>query len=113
MSSLGKRLEYILDMKQIKKADLSKVLNKSPSTISGYINDSRSPDLETLKNISDYLNINVGYLLMQTDNYTLSKDKKFVCITVDGNNLCLTDKDVEKAFNKLQEIGFDINKLLK
>lgn len=116
LDTFGKRLEFILDLKDIKNKDLAQAINKAPNTITGYIKDLRSPDLETLKKISDFLNVNASFFLLQTDSYetyiSRDVDGKLIEITFDDEKLHLTEKEITDLFEKLKSVGFDVKKLL-
>ena len=116
LDTFGKRLIFLLDLKEIKKKDLADYLNIAPSTLSGYLNDSRKPDLNILSMIADYLNVNSDFLLMRSDDYQTYVSKKIngdlFEITFDDEKLHLTEKEIEELFQKLKSVGFDVKKLL-
>ncbi len=47
---------------------LAEKLNVAPSTISGYENGKRKPDMDTLAKLADYFQSSTDYLLGRTDN---------------------------------------------
>ena len=116
LDTFGKRLEFLLDLKDIQKKQLAEELNVSPTAISNYINDNRKPDLNILAKIAKFLNVNTDFLLMLTDNYQtyISKeiDGKLFEIEFEDEKLHLTEKEIEDLFIKLKSVGFDIKKLL-
>ncbi|MCM3712933.1 helix-turn-helix domain-containing protein [Alkalihalobacillus oceani] len=57
------RLKHGLTMKA-----LGKQLNVAPSTISGYENGNRKPDMETLQKLADFFHSSTDYLIGRTDN---------------------------------------------
>ena len=48
-------------------------LNIAQNTLSQYETGIREPDLSTLKNLADYFNVSVDYLLERTDNPEINK----------------------------------------
>lgn len=116
LDSFGKRLSFILELKDLKNKDLATAINKAPNTVSNYISDTRNPDLETLTKICDFLNVNVDFLLMRTNDYStyLKKivDGKLIELELDDEKLHLSEKEVQEIFVKLEKVGFDIRKLL-
>lgn len=116
LDTFGKRLIFLLDLKEIKKKDLADYLNIAPSTLSGYLNDSREPNFKILSQIADFLNVNLDFLLMRSDNYqTYIKkeiDGDLFEIEFDDEKLHLSQKDIENLFEKLKNVGFDVKKLL-
>ena len=116
LDTIGKRIAFILDIKNLKNIDLAKAINKAPNTISNYINSERTPDAFTLRDIADFLNVNLDFLLMRSDNYqTYIKkeiDGELFEIEFDDEKLHLSQKDIENLFEKLKNVGFDVKKLL-
>lgn len=116
LDTIGKRIAFILDIKNLKNIDLAKAINKAPNTISNYINGERTPDAFTLRDIADFLNVNLDFLLMRSDNYqTYIKkelDGEVFEIEFDDEKLHLSQKDIEDLFKKLKNVGFDVKKLL-
>ena len=111
LDTFGKRVEFLLDLKEIQNQDLATAINVSPTTISNYINDNRKPDLNTLAKIADYLNVNSDYLLMRTNDYQtyISKeiDGNIVEITFDDEKLHLTENQINDFFVHLKQVGFN------
>ncbi|CDB14615.1 dNA-binding protein [Clostridium sp. CAG:221] len=111
LDTFGKRVEFLLDLKEIQKQDLATAINVSPTTISNYINDNRKPDLNTLAKIADYLNVNSDFLLMRTNDYQtyISKeiDGNIVEITFDDEKLHLTENQINDFFAHLKQVGFN------
>ena len=116
LDTFGKRLKFILELKEIRNKDLANALNLAPNSISSYCNDQRSPDLKTLAKIADFLNINSDFLLMRSDNYnaylkTNYKGKE-IAIEFNDSELILTEEQIKDMLSKLDSVGFDVNKLL-
>ena len=61
--AFGDILRVLLSEKGITQKDLASVLNIVPSTLENYIQNSREPDFETLKQIADYFSVSIDYLL--------------------------------------------------
>lgn len=59
----GKKLKLILEYEAIQYKDFAKLLNLSPATISGYVNNGRQPDFEILKQMASVLSVSTDYLL--------------------------------------------------
>ena len=116
LDSFGKRMLFIMDNKDIKNIDIANGLNLAANTISGYLNDNRSPDIATLAKIADFLNVNADFLLMRTDDYSTYIHKningKEFEIEFDDKTIHLTEKEIADLFKKLEAVGFDVKKLL-
>lgn len=63
MSDFGSRLKYIRKIRKITQSDLADNIQVGQSTIANYENNTRFPGSSILKQISDYLEISVDYLL--------------------------------------------------
>lgn len=63
MSDFGSRLKHIRKTRNITQKDLAKNIQVAQSTIANYENNIRFPGSEILRQISDYLNISVDFLL--------------------------------------------------
>ena len=63
MSDFGSRLKHIRKIRKITQSDLAKNIQVGQSTIANYENNTRFPGSVILKQISDYLEISVDYLL--------------------------------------------------
>lgn len=117
LDTFGKRLSFILELKDLKNKDLADAINKAPNTVSNYTSDSRNPDLDTLTKIADFLNIKVDFLLMRTDDYTTYISKTIngdlIEIELDDEKLHLSEKEIQNIFNKLENVGFDLKKLIE
>ncbi|SDC10495.1 helix-turn-helix domain-containing protein [Shouchella lonarensis] len=59
------RLKARLTMKEV-----GQTLNMAQSTISGYENGSRKPDLDNLHRLADFYNVSCDFLLGRTDEQT-------------------------------------------
>lgn len=116
LDTFGKRLKFILELKEIRNKDLASALNLAPNSVSSYCNDQRNPDLKTLAKIADFLNVNSDFLLMRSDNYnayikTNYKGKE-IAIEFNDSKLILTEEQIKEMLSKLDSVGFDVNKLL-
>jgi len=60
------RIKVVLAEREIKNKWLAKELNKDESTVSQWCTNKRQPSLETLKEISDLLDMDIRNLLIKT-----------------------------------------------
>jgi SOS-response transcriptional repressor LexA len=63
MDTLGKRLKYIRESKEMKQKDVAKLIGVAPSTLAGYENDSRNPDPDILAKLSALYDTSVSFLI--------------------------------------------------
>lgn len=61
--SLGETIRNLLDIKELNQKQLASMTKIPYKTLNGYLNDIRQPDLDTLVNIADALEVTVDYLL--------------------------------------------------
>lgn len=61
--SFGGTLRDLLSDRGITQKQLAKNLNIAASTLGNYIQDSREPDFETLKQLADFFDVSVDYLI--------------------------------------------------
>lgn len=117
LDTIGKRINFLLELKEIKQSDLAKAINMANNTVSNYINDKRTPDLETLTKIANFLNVSADFLLMRTDDYstlvTRELDGKTISIKLNDKKCHLTEEQIQTLFNTLENAGWDIEKALK
>lgn len=61
------RLENLIEEKNITQKDLSTELHIAATTLNGYVNSHREPDLQTLIRLARYFDVSADYLLGLTD----------------------------------------------
>lgn len=59
----GDKLRELLEEREISQKDFAATLNIAPTTLNGYINNKRQPDLELVKRIAFILNVTTDHLL--------------------------------------------------
>ena len=74
--TFSERLKEIREDNDYSRKDLAAAINVSTAAISNYENGNREPDLITLMQISEYLNVSVDYLIGQTDVNVPPQDMK-------------------------------------
>lgn len=62
------RLEQVLLERGIKKSEFAGRIGIAPNTLSGYLNGSHQPDMDTLILICDVLGLSSDYMLGRSDN---------------------------------------------
>lgn len=72
------RIKELRERNKFTQESLAKEIGVSPSTVGGYENTGRLPDLETLKKIAQLFDVSLDYLAGYTDvPYTLTNAEKF------------------------------------
>ena len=71
MATFGERLKFLRDQKGVTQEDLAELLGVNKQTISGYERGVRRPagetSLEVYEKLADYFNVDMMYLLGQSD----------------------------------------------
>jgi len=57
----GRRLKKLRESKKLKSKELGEIFQLAESTISGYENGHRKPDMETLSRFADYFEVDINY----------------------------------------------------
>ncbi|WP_252243184.1 helix-turn-helix transcriptional regulator [Clostridium sp. ZBS14] len=64
---VGKKIKLLRENKNLTRQELAEKIQVTPVTISRYENSTREPNIETLKKISNILNVNISELLINND----------------------------------------------
>lgn len=59
----GDRIQFLLEQQELSQKEFAGLLNIAPTTLSSYIHHRREPDYETLKKMSQLLNVSADFLL--------------------------------------------------
>ena len=68
----GERIRALRKERKLTMKKFGEKFNLAESTISGYENETRKPDLQTINKFADYFGVNADYLLGRSDNPTSS-----------------------------------------
>lgn len=95
MEGLANRLRKLRKENNLTQADLANELSFSKTTIANYEQGLRTPNIETLNEISNYFNVSFDYLLGKSNKKTISK-----CWLQESNNIIFT---VQKSNLKIKK----------
>ena len=70
MATFGERLRELRKVSKLTQKELAHAAGVAESTISMYEMERREPDFETLEILSDYFNVDVGYILGRDETIT-------------------------------------------
>lgn len=109
----GERIRSLRKSRKLTMKQLGDVFNLAESTISGYENETRKPDIEILNKLADYFDVNVDYILGRTDESSPSGNNKkpdnndFHFYDTDGVQfIARSDKNLSPAaYKKMQELA--------
>lgn len=129
LSTFGERFKTLRLEKKLKQEELINDFNNkyhysfTRSAVSQYENNKRIPEIDALKDFANYFNVNLDYLIGNSDirkvesNSTVYKSKvdgKLIEIEISKNHLHkLSDKEVQNLINQLKAVGFDVETLIK
>ena len=101
------RLNELLDIFSISKAELSRRTGVNPSTLSNYLHGNREPDSESLIKLSDPFHINPAWLMGYDVDMYLGKEYDRAVATVDYvySQLNEETKELIATFEKFNQIG--------
>ncbi len=78
MSSFGKKVSECRKAKNLSQKELAEIFSTSHTTIGKYERDEMTPSIEAARKIAKILDTTVGYLLGETEQADLFKDKKML-----------------------------------
>lgn len=87
MDSFGKKLMECRKTKNLSQKELAKLFKTSHTTIGKYERDEMTPSIQAAKKLANILDTTVGYLLGETEQDALFKDKKMLQRFIDINTL--------------------------
>lgn len=93
MTTFGKKLAECRKAKNISQKELAKLFNTSHTTIGKYERDEMVPSIEAAKKLAKILDTSVGYLLDETEQSNLFKDKNMLQRLQDIANLPAKEKE--------------------
>lgn len=74
--NFGDCLKSILDDREISQREFARQLNIAPTTLNGYIKNTRQPDFELVKKIADKLGVSVDYLFGTEGNHDYTFEER-------------------------------------
>jgi transcriptional regulator with XRE-family HTH domain len=93
MSSFGKKVSDCRKAKKLSQKELAEIFHTSHTTIGKYERDEMIPSIEAAKKLAHILDTTVGYLLGETEESDLFKDKKMLQRLQDIAKLPEREKD--------------------
>ncbi|TCS80347.1 helix-turn-helix domain-containing protein [Tepidibacillus fermentans] len=102
----GKRLRELRKQKKLTMKELGNLFNLAESTISGYENETRKPDMEIIKQFADFFEVSVDYLLGRTNDPSpsLPEELEDPEISVFFKDYLSSPKEKQEELRKIWEI---------
>ncbi|MCL2821485.1 MAG: helix-turn-helix domain-containing protein [Oscillospiraceae bacterium] len=106
--SLGEVLRNLLDERDISQKELADSLGIGSSTLGNYIQNSRAPDYDVLKNLARFFDVSIDYLLEHELNQDESLNvgevvRIYRSLSADHQELFLAHGKVLLAHNRKNE----------
>ncbi len=93
MNSFGSKMATLRKSKKLNQSDLAKSLSTSMSVIGRYERDEMTPSINAAVKIATILDTTVGYLLGETNDADLLKDKNMLKRLNEISNLPIKEKE--------------------
>lgn len=92
--SFGENLRTLIEERDMTQKELANQLNIAPSTMGGYVQDTREPDFSTLKLFAEYFDVSIDYLLDYSSGKTSTHQedellRMFRSLTADQQYICI------------------------
>ena len=111
MSNFATRLKELRELSGMTQEELGKKVNTTRQAISNYEKGRRNADYEMLEALADAFNVDIGYLLGQTDKTTVipqdsnTSFKEMVVMGFDGLDVSkMTDEERENYYKDLMDM---------
>lgn len=103
MSTFGKRLKELRNKKGLTQKELAPFINTTRDTLANWEVGRATPDIESVKTIADYFNVNTDFLLGRSN---ISDDYKFTDTAVpDGREMVTQDHKNPEIAKLLRDNG--------
>ena len=114
MKVFGDRLTHLLEEHNLNQVEFAKVLNTTAPTINKYCKG-RVPGAEIVNEIANYFDVTVDYLYGRVDSpkNSIIYLPGELEVEVKGELTKIDKNKLQEVLKKLEEVGFDIDKLLK
>ncbi|SFM09999.1 helix-turn-helix domain-containing protein [Pelosinus propionicus] len=109
MSTFGKRLKELRSKKGLTQKELAPFINTTRDTLANWEVGRATPDIESVKTIADYFNVNTDFLLGRSNiDYKLTD-----MITPDGKEIVTQDHKNPEIAQLLRDNGIKKLQLMK
>lgn len=92
MKELGKKINRILEEKEMTQRDLAQKISLDESTLSRILKGERTPNIETLSNIATALHVTTDYLLDIESNAKFDSQREIRLIARNSSKLTKDEK---------------------
>lgn len=107
-NTFGNRLKNLRSEKRITGEEFGKVLNVTKVAVSNWESDRRFPDQDTLKNIADYFDVSIDYLLCRSNlRNTINDEVSKTNTTFDIIENSEANEKVKELMKKIYSLNDD------
>lgn len=108
--SFGDNLRTLIEERNMTQKDIAKQLNIAPSTLGSYVQSVREPDFSTLKQIADYFDVSIDYLLGHNSGKTSNSQENellriFRSLSTEQQSICIEQCRVFVKINNQEKKG--------
>ena len=113
MNIFGYRLTQLLNENHLSQTEFAQKINATAPTVSKYCSG-RVPNGEIVKQIADFFNVTTDYLYGRVDepNNSIIYLPQDYEIEIKGDKRNVNKETLQSLIKKLEDVGFDIDKLL-
>ena len=98
-NNFGGRLSYAMSLRGMRQKELAKAADVTEATVSRYVNNKRSPDIDFIRVVVKILDVSADYLLgfsdttqiNQASNNTSRTEAKYTLVNKDGVKILIKD----------------------
>jgi transcriptional regulator with XRE-family HTH domain len=101
--NIGDNIKKYRKLRGLTQIDLSKLIEKSVSTIQKYESNSVKPDINTIKNIAQKLDTSMSSIIGDDDELEFQAHIEGYADNVDEFYKCPSDVKIEKAFDNISK----------
>lgn len=92
--SFGDNLRTLIEERNMTQKEVAKQLNIAASTLGSYVQNVREPDFSTLKQIADYFDVSIDYLLGYNSGKTSNSQENellriFRSLSTEQQSICI------------------------
>ena len=98
------RIKELREEKNLSQLELAKNLNLTQQSISLYEKGDREPSIDVLKNIANFFNVSLDYLLGKSDIRNIDNDEKDFRFAFHKETEGMTDEEIKDALRFYKEM---------
>lgn len=108
--TLGERLKQLIEERGLEHQEFGEMFNLAKSTVSGYVNNNRTPSDELKKKFADYFDVTVDYLIGKSDikkPEVIEIDSAYLRLMQDAKKKGISPRDIERMIHFLEDAKND------